>query len=320
MEGQLYYPVTSDGTTTKAFVNLNRDLSALNAKNIEHTTRDGHVKGFMCNIAFVGESDQLYGIITAGNTWKFRNSFRKFHAYRELMFANAGVSKEERGRYGHTIRPFLNHAHYDAFMKITTNKILSPYTASGEMAMGEWTHSKFASVPLYETPEDPTAEPVVMGESGLYVTDEWNVTILDQNQVQSGQDEDFTSGSYDTVGMIHSYNLDRQDVVTPTTAGETIQGPGNPLAALIASGNQAAGDILAITTEQELEAPPYDTLDGGDSVEGIRAQIVKVPTTLGIVRTNVFVPAGIFELNVTGNANFDMYIDVVGEVLCKDLA
>jgi hypothetical protein len=132
--------------------------------------------------------------------------------------------------------------------------------------------------------------------------------------------EDKTSGNFKTVGMIHSYNLDRQDVVTPTTAGETIQGPENPLAALIASGNQAAGEILDITEQQELERPPYDEADGGDSVEGIRAQIAKVPSILGVVRTNMFVPAGIFELNVSGSGNFDMYIDVIGEVLCKDLA
>ena len=90
---------------------------------------------------------------------------------------------------------------------------------------------------------------------------------------------------------------------------------------MIASGNQAAGEILEITEEQELEEPPYDMLDGGDSVAGIRAQVLKVPTTLGIVRTNVFVPAGILELNMTGgNSDYDLYIDVIGEVLCKDLA
>ena len=318
MEGQLYYSVPS--STTTAFVNLNRDLSALNAKNMEHSTRDGHVKGFMCNIAFVGSDNQLFGLVTAPNTWKFRNSFRKFHAYRNLMFKNAGVSKEEMGKYGQTIRPYLNHAHYDAVKKISSNKVLTPSSDLGEYDGGEWTHSKFATVPLYETPEDAN-QPIIMGESSLYVTDEWEVTILDQNQIQASQNEDFTSGAYDTVGMIHSYNLDRQDVVTATTSGETIQGPENPLAALIASGNQAAGDILDITTDQELELPPYNTLDGGDSIEGIRAQVAKVPSILGIVRTNVFVPAGIFELNVSGSSNaFDMYVDVIGEVLCKDVA
>jgi hypothetical protein len=311
MEGQLYYPVTASTATTKAYVNLNRDLSALNSKNMEHTTRDGHVKGYMCNIALVGSSDQLFGFVTAPNTWKMRNSFRKFHAYRNLMFANAGVSKEERGRYGHTIRPYLNGGHFDAATGASSNKVLTPSSNSGSYDMGEWTHSLFASVPLYE-------QGAKMGESTLYVADEWPVTILDQNSVEIAEDK--TSGNFKTVGMIHSYNLDRQDVVTPTTAGETIQGPENPLAALIASGNQAAGEILDITEQQELERPPYDEADGGDSVEGIRAQVAKVPTTLGIVRTNVFIPAGIFELNVTGSGNFDMYVDVIGEVLCKDVA
>jgi hypothetical protein len=312
MEGQLFYDVSPDGTSQTAFINLNRDLSIVNAKNYEHTSRDGHVRGFMCNIALVGSSSQQFTFITAPNTWKFRNAFRKFHAYRDLMFANAGVSKEERGRYGHTIRPYLNGAHYDAANGISSNKVLIPSSDNGVYAGGDWTHSKFATVPLYE-------QGVKMGDSALYVADEWPVTILDQNSVEITEDK--TSGNYKTVGMIHSYNLDRQDVVTPTTEGETISGPENPLAALIASGNQAAGEILEITEEQELEEPPYDMLDGGDSVAGIRAQVLKVPTTLGIVRTNVFVPAGILELNMTGgNSDYDLYIDVIGEVLCKDLA
>jgi hypothetical protein len=311
MEGQLYYPVTTGGTTTTAFVNLNRDLSALNSKNMEHTTRDGHVKGYMCNVALVGSNNQQFTFITAPNTWKMRNAFRKFHAYRDLMFANAGVTKEERGRYGHTIRPYLNGQHFDAANALSSNKVLTPHSDLGAYDMGEWTHSLFATVPLYE-------QGAKMGESTLYVADEWPVTILDQNSVEIAEDK--TSGNFKTVGMIHSYNLDRQDVVTPTTAGETIQGPENPLAALIASGNQAAGEILDITEQQELERPPYDEADGGDSVEGIRAQIAKVPSILGVVRTNMFVPAGIFELNVSGSGNFDMYIDVIGEVLCKDLA
>ena len=118
--------------------------------------------------------------------------------------------------------------------------------------------------------------------------------------------------------MIHSYNIDRMEVITPT-AEETVEGPANPLAALIASGNQAAGEILDITNEQELEAPPYDLTDGGDSVEPIVRAIVKVPTTLGISRTSMFVPAGLFELQVNGTGNYNLYIDVVGQVMCKDL-
>jgi hypothetical protein len=156
-----------------------------------------------------------------------------------------------------------------------------------------------------------------MGESTLYVSDEWPVTILDDNAIEISEDK--TSGNYKHVGMIHSYNLDRQEVVTSASSEERISGPENPLAALIASGNQAAGEILDITDDLEAEKPPYSIVDDGDSVAGIRAQVAKVPTTLGIVRTNMFVPAGIFELNVSGSGNFDLYVDVIGEVLCKDM-
>jgi len=317
MEGQLFYSVSAT-STTKYYGNICRDLAAVNAKNEEHTTRDGHVKGYMCNIAILGGSGDVFGFTTAPNTWKMRNSFRKFHAYRELMFANAGVSKKERGRYGQTIRPYLNGGHlaeellYDAG---SGPGILVPSSATSAalgktMQMGEWTYSQFATVPLYE-------EGQVMGDSTLTVTDEWPVTILDNNTVDTLEDK--TSGTYSKVAMIHSYNLDRMDVVTPTTAGETIQGPANPLAALIASGNQAAGGIIDIAEDQELERPPYDELDDGDSTQGIRAQVLKTPTTLGIVRSNVFIPAGLFQLNA-GTTAFDLYIDVIGTVLCKDLS
>ena len=319
MEGQLYYQQTAT-SNTKYYLNLCRDLAAVNSKNIEHTSRDGHVKGYMCNIAILADAEAVVGFMTAPNTWKMRNSFRKFHAYRDLMFKNAGVSKKERGRYGHTIRPYLNGDHLTQELLHAagaSSGVLVPFSDTGAglstpkpMAMGEWTYSRFASVPLYE-------EGQVMKDSVLTVSDEWPVTILDNNQVDVTEDK--TSGTYSRVGMIHSYNLDRQDVATPTTTSETIIGPQNPLAALIASGNQAAGDILDITTEQELERPPYDEDDSGDSTQGIRAQVLKTPTTLGIVRTNVFVPAGLMEIFGPTTA-WNMYIDVIGEVLCKDIA
>jgi len=59
--------------------------------------------------------------------------------------------------------------------------------------------------------------------------------------------------------------------------------------------------------------------DDGDSISPIVRSIIKVPTTLGISRTSMFVPAGLFELQVNGTGNYNLYIDVVGQVLCKDL-
>ena len=291
----------------------------VNSKNMEHTTRDGHVKGYMCNISVVGGDGQLFTYKTAPNTWKFRNSFRKFHAYRNLMFANAGVTEEEKGRYGKTIRPYITNGHYQSVKGLSSNKTLIPTSGFATPYVGgEWTHSRLATVPLYEAAAASGAIGPKMGESTLTVADEWELAICGTNVVDVSEDE--TSGTYQTVGMIHSYNLDRQDVVTPTTAGETIQGLENPLAALIASGNQAAGEILDITTEQELERPPYDELDGGDSVETIVALQQKIPSILGIVKGSMFVPAGIMQLDIAGSGNYNLMIDVVGEVLCKDMA
>ena len=313
MEGQLFYAVSNSVATSKVFINLNKDLSIVNSKNMEHTSRDGHVKGYMCNVSVTGGDGQLFTYKTAPNTWKFRNSFRKFHAYRNLMFANAGVSESEKGRYGKTIRPYITNGHYQSVNLLSSNKTLTPTSGFGNLYDGgEWTHSKFATVPLYEE------SAVAMGESTLKVADEWELAICGTNVVDVTETD--TSGQYQTVGMIHSYNLDRQDVVTPTTAGETIQGPENPLAALIASGNQAAGEIIDITTEQELERPPYDEVDGGDSVETIVALQQKVPNTLGIVKGSMFVPAGILQLDISGTGDYNLMIDVVAEVLCKDLA
>jgi len=51
MENQLFYK--PDGNTTY-YLNLARDLSRINSKNEEVTTRDGHVYGYMVDIKLTG--------------------------------------------------------------------------------------------------------------------------------------------------------------------------------------------------------------------------------------------------------------------------
>jgi hypothetical protein len=313
---------SSSGQNASVWFNLTRDASAVESKNYEHTTRDGHVKGYLINYEIVGSADQLYFMSTAPNSWKLRNAFRKFHAYRDLMFDNAGVTMDERGRYGKTIRPYLSDCHRKAELAYNpedanTLVIGQPVNVSCSTTLplkrGEWTYSKLATTPLY------TEEAGTMGSSTLDVADEFELTICDTNQVPTTQSG--TSGQYDSVGMIHSYNLDRMEVVTPgTTPGITIEGPQNPLAALIASGNQAAGEILEITQDQELEKPPYDTTDNGDSIKVVIAGFNKVPTTLGITRGQLFVPAGLLQIIPSSNDQFSLRVEILAEVLCKDMA
>jgi hypothetical protein len=179
MEGQLYYPI-SNTLNQNHFVNLCRDLSILNSKNIEHTDRKGHVHGYMVNVTIIGASEQLFLFGTSPNSWKFRNSFRKWHAYRDLMFANAGVTKDELGRYGQTIRPYLNEDHYDTELGTTSNTIAKPHNGLGfAFEGGEWNYSEFGVVPSY-TVDPVTGISTLMQDSKLQIADKFAVTILER--------------------------------------------------------------------------------------------------------------------------------------------
>ena len=314
MSTRLNYSVANAGASGVTYYNLVRDCSFMESKNHEHTDRQGHVKGYLINYEITATSGQILNFTTAPNSWKMRNAFRKFHAYRDVMFANAGITDQEKGTYGHTIRPFLDNLHRTEEGTSGDIGTLYGYDEGTGRALtgGEWTYSQLASVPLYEAVGGPT-----MGNSTLKVSDEWPVMICGDNV--AGTAETSTSGLYDSVGMIHSYNLDRMEMFSPDSKA-TVDGPANPLAALIASGNQAAGDILDIATDQERELPPYDRNDDGDSVFAISQSSTRTPTTLGVVRGSCFVPAGLLGVHQSAAGDYLMNIQVVGIVLCKDMA
>ncbi|MDC0465121.1 hypothetical protein OAN31_05870, partial [Pseudomonadales bacterium] len=296
-----------------------RDIARVNSKNEEVTSRDGHVMGYICNFKWTLGGGNSVTLQTAPNTWKMRNAFRKFHAYRDIMFENAGVEGGEKGRYGKTIRPLLDNLMDSS--PVGTN-VLDPFTytgaqtASGAPASriyegGEWSYSQLATTPIYEegVPVDPALD---------FWADAFNLHICDENVVSDfipGQ----SSGYYKSVGMIHSYNLDRMEVVTPTTA-ETISGPSNPLAALISSGNQATGEVIDIAENLELEKPPYDLDDNGDSIFMNVEGYGETRSTGGTVSFSSFVPAGLCRYFLPAEVTASLEITVLGKVLCKDMA
>ncbi len=301
MEQELHYGSQGNLVAGTRYLNVARDLSRINSKNEEITSRDGHVFGYMCEFTLNGGSLALY---RAPNSWKMRNAFRKFHAYRDMMFDNVGVEGDEIGRYGKTIRPFLDIGHDSGtelipqtFTSANANKLLDG---------GEWTYTELATTPIY-------TETGVLDPAAAWA-DAFNLHICEENQVVD--DSARQSGYYTSVGMIHSYNLDRMEVVTPTT--EILAGPSNPLAALIATGNQAAGEVIEIAKEQELEAPPYDIVDNGDSIETINGAFVTATTEFSTVRFTAFLPAGLARITF-GNPT-SLNVRVLGKVLCKDMA
>ena len=317
VSADLTYSNSQTGTSYTEYFNLTRDVSAFLSKNQEVTTRDGHVKGYMVSIELQGLAPgNIATIQTIPNTWKMRNSFRKFHAYRDIMFKNAGIDGDEVGRYGHTLRPYM-----DSQLEAGNTPYFG-YIENGDSATGgDWDFSKLATVPLY-TESGPN-----MADSQLTVADEWSIHVLGENQERHA--EGGTSGTYTSVGMIHSYNLDRSEVQTllPDTS---VSGPANPLAALIASGNQAVGEILEIAEDQQEELPPYDLDDDGDSIVGAISGIRRAPSIFTNLRWTGFVPCGLFNINFNRGASIGtgdnenpvylMNVKVLGEVLCKEMA
>ena len=307
MENNLFYLFPNAQTK---YLNLARDLSIVNSKNEEITTRDGHVFGYAVEFEATASAGGSITVHSAPNSWRMRNSFRKFHAYRNIMFENAGVTGNELGKYGKTIRPYLDSMHL-----ADGSNTLDPVTEYSDpsagvrvLTGGDWTYSELAVTPAYEEGVPVTPE--------LDWADSFDLTICDPNVVQGSSE--FESGYYKRVGMIHSYNLDRQDVFTPTTAGEVISGPSNPLSQLISSGNQAVGEVIDIAEEQELEAPPYDITDDGDSVYALVNSFGASSASIPTFRFTAFLPAGLARISVGSGTN--LRVRVLGKMLCKDMA
>lgn len=325
-EGQLSYFDAAMENDTIHYLNLTKDMSWLNSRNHQHTDLDGHVVGYWCDISFICDNPSQFAVMCAPNTWKMRNSFRKFHALRNLMFEQAGVTKSEMGKYGRTVRPYLRpdmvEVTVDAGNPTTyaENNVMIPVGCTD--AQREWTYTSLASNPGWQDWESIGDIVDDATSRKLALADEWKLTICGQNAVEI-QSTVGKVDSYYTAGMIHSYNLDRMEVVTPD-AEEVISGPNNPLAALRFQG-PASGEVIDIAEDQELEAPPYDVRDRGDSIYEVVAEYARTNAATLIKATvrNVFVPAGIlgvaFAPDDEANSKVTIFVDVKGWSLCKDL-
>ena len=304
MQNKMLYGL---GATT-TYLNVARDLSRINSKNEEITTRDGHVYGYLVDVKAIGSNVAAFA---APNSWKMRNSFRKFHAYRDMMFENAGIEGDEYGRYGKTIRPYLDVGHSSGTE--AQCETVNSQTGLVKYDGGEWTYTSLATTPIYGDGPRPnvTTQPWANPFS-LHIC---------ENNVATIPGGDTESDFYAQVGMIHSYNLDRMEVVTPDAA-DTVSGPSNPLAQLRLTGNQAGGAVLDIAEDQELEAPPYDQADNGDSIETISCGLGGSTSEFPTIRFQAFLPAGLMRVSApsaTAALPIAMEVTVLRKVLCKDM-
>ena len=315
-ENRLSYAASAMSENKTNYLNLVKDLSWLNSKNYEHSTRKGHVYGYLVDIDIVDAQVNQYALLCVPNTWKTRNAWRKFHFHRDMMFDQSGVTDSERGKYGQTMRPYMDSNMYETEtiggQTIITGEYNTLIPVGCTDSEREWTYTELASSPQFDTD-------VTMQDIELAPTDTWALALLGTNDIE---DDDAGIKTYVSAAMVHSYNLDRMEVVTPD-AEESISGPNNPLAAL-RSQTMTSGEVLEIAAEQETEAPPYDIRDAGDSTDAIITGYgnTNTETLQKISIHNVFVPAGILAIvpDTAPSATSFVTVTVNAIVECRDWA
>ena len=310
-EGKLQYQGTQGADTN--YYNIAKNLAELNARNEEITDREGNLYGYWCKVSTLSLANDYLILAYVPNTWKVRNSFRRFHFAREHMFRQAGVTKREMGKYGRTLRPYFSIDHQtDGDQPLRLYNVGT--TAGVDATGGEWTYTSLASAPTFETGEE-------VQDIDIAMTDEWSLTILGAHRVQATA----TSGvkTWTSVSMTQAYAADRMEQVPDATEDTSILALNNPLAALQAQ-NVVSGEVTEIAEEQQLEEPPYDVADAGDNTRAV-FDYMPVAGSAGEMAQHrswglFFFPAGIVALqNGTSNSNA-LEIEVLGKELCKDVA
>ena len=310
MEGSLSYQGLVGGANNWNYFNVARDLAAVNAKNEEITTRDGHVYGYIANVTVAATSSSFVSFVTAPNTWKMRNAMRKAHFLREAMFRDAGITASEEGKYAHTIRPHLTTAMVNGTTYKDPFTLKAGATPGVGLAGGDWTYTTLASSPSWDnTP--------LVDHTDLPLADTYTLAICGDNVEQ---DNDGGIKSWSTIGLINSYNIDRMEEVPDATADTSISGLNNPFA-MLSSQSVVSGEVAEIAEEQQLEEPPYDVADDGDSTYTLLRKVLQMNNTESVRTTQLFLPAGLLAIySSVALATAGITIEVVGKVLCKDMA
>ena len=236
MEGKLNYKLEGfDATsaTTDAdvgYVNLARDLSAVNRKGFEHTTRKGVPLVYHCKMTvyrlFNTDRPNSSLVVLPGvaqSNWVTRNAAVKLHAAREAMFRNAGISKGDRGRYDKTIRYGMT-AHNQTW--------LLPSMTDGNLTftdIGEWDLSKIAID--QDTELVPTLFGPVFNEAAASTGNSFNLgnAYLNSRRKIQLDDMDDTEGQADHSVMRSMFNVE-----------------------------DATDDELAVIADDNQDKPPYD--------------------------------------------------------------
>ncbi len=253
-------------------VSLPKDLSILNRRGYASTTRKGVplVYRVAATVYPTGLDGSGYTTSTssdvrttvkflgAQNTWVARNAAVKWHAAREKMFRDAGVTKKSRGAYSHEIR----YAYAQS-----SETLASPVDGDGNAFNGgTWDISDLSS------PGD----------------DDWSLCLTG-----SGDDQESDElASATNLQFSHAYLLSRSNQLADTNP-EVTEGPAkfsvlNSMLSGDATASKIAGeDDIVEEARNAQDNPPYEVLDLSDS--GDVDHDVTEPVELGRV---VMMPQG----------------------------
>jgi len=227
----LKYTVDSSTTPRTSFINLARDLSAMN-RGLYRQTRMYKVRSIR-----VSDDDgaKYVQFGCAPNTWAMKNSLKR--AYSRWNEMNKQVLKDQPSLKSKWMdfKPYLSPLHMQVVEAGTGGTLETPEDIGGQnLQYGDWQTS------MFESPD------------GTSSVDGYKVGLLGQ-QVGS-------SGTLSYVGLIESYGNTRATVQDNDPNVNTALASDDPLLNLLDAGTQF--DEVAENIIDENDAPPY-LLDAG---------------------------------------------------------
>tara|TARA_B100000459_G_C8583449_1_gene204393 strand:- start:523 stop:1458 length:936 start_codon:yes stop_codon:yes gene_type:complete len=223
----LKYTISTDDVERKSYINLAKDLSAIN-RQLFRQARMYKVKSIQ-----VIDDDEAkfiqFGM--APNTWAMSNAVKR--AFRRWNEMNAQVLQDQpslKARWN-DFKPYLSYNHLRAEAGTAQSYMLeTPEDINGaNVQYGEWKYS------MFESPD------------GTSSVDGYQVGILGGHEGETG--------AYDYVGLIKSYGDARGTVNQQEPNVNVNAASDDPLVNLLDAGSQF--DEIAENIIQEGDRPPY---------------------------------------------------------------
>ena len=292
----LKYTIASQDSQQYSYINLARDLSAMN-RQLFRQARMYKVK----SITLIDDDESKYvqfGI--AGDTWAMRNSVKR--AYRRWNEMNDQVLAEQpelKARWN-DFKPYVSQGHYNVAVG-GAGTVESPEDIQGnKVQYGEWVHS------VFESPDGTTS------------ADGYVVGILGDHLGTPGD------GNMTYVGLIQSYGDARGTISNQEPTVSVTAAADDPLVNLLDAGTQF--DEIVENIVQEGDEPPYMLEKSGNyggayvgaannlPDELMVAELNSSSATDGLQRIyNLDVPLGVIRIDhatETGSTNFSIVIEL----------